>query len=1407
MKRKVLPCFMALSMTLTAVPNVAMAEDGSMNEAGAVVETTTETGATTGTEPAEEPARGVGTSEVVDRAEGTSVNNGVTEGTVVEATEIQPAMVMATGEVAAKNGVVKSVGTAEDLNKAVLEAQDGVETTILLTDDIILDATLEIPAGKEIKLDLGGYRLSITASTKNVIQNSGELTVENGEIFGAESNKVSDSGVAIYNNSGATVVLNGAENGSELTVKGTRTGLENYGTAVINGGTVTSFYRNAIYTEAGSETTINGGQVIASMGSSGMGRAVSAVGDLTIHGGYFYAGGSSGAGDAFVNAISIFNGAKLVIDPEEGKTVDVISETDYAVSCSDATVEIRGGNFACKGVRNDLKTFKNGSIQIFGGTFRHEPNQDYLDSNCFVEQQSDGTYVVKEYQNAETLTVDNYDKLVKALSNPVENPKNITIGANIVIPAGDDLKLNQGSTLDISSGAALTVEGILRLDGKMTNEGVLNVTESGFVEYPLHITNDGEISGYPEAVNGVCEISTPMELQWLSCITEWDNENIPEKIVLTADIDLPQDVIFTQIGVEERPYHNSVFDGQNHTISNLQIEAMVDGSLFGTAQEVTIKNLTIDHATVTSTDAYIGALVGLIKENATIDNVHIVNSTVKSPVSYGVGGFAGQIWTKDENARVEFINCSTTNTEVEGYANVGGIWGTSTGSLGTIGIYNSVISGTVNAINVNGAFCGGFGNSAKVQVIGLDKDAVDLTVKGESKDVLVSASSADKQDIDEADKGNHAIKDENGNWVSNTDGSGTTKEIAAKIGSVEYTSLDAAIKDAKDGDVITLQKDIVNADYTTTTTININKNVTLDGNGHKVEGNVAIYVAASNADTTITNIRFTDIHNSINNLSPIYASELSGKLTITNCSFTNCDWDAIQTTPVAGAEIVITDNTFEVTDDATVQGQRFVHIESENENNVEFSATVTRNKMLGNVQQSALEVYFPEDLDKVMLSGNYITSDNKLCILDGKGNNVSEIAYPMADENLKPVEDEVVIVKTGYIAEAYKTLEEALENVKGNNEISLLQDISISTETRIPQNVTFDANGNRISLQAGAKLVVYADISDSIDVPSGYKLEVSGNETDGFTYTAEKKSSGGFHSYDGYITVINPKNGTVSVSDDWADEDQKITLTITPDKGYVVDKIEIVDLEGDKIDAKKVEDEDNEYTFRMANCDVTVTVTFKEEGKTEDKEETNETEETDKTEETTTPETVAFSDVSESDWFYKGVSYVVENGMMNGMGDDLFAPNAPLTREMLAVVLYNMEKQPESTGVNPFADVKADMWYTDAIVWANANGIVAGYDDSTFGLGDSITREQLAAILYRYAQMKGYDVTEKADLTGYADSAAISGYAVEAMQWANANGIVNGMTATTLAPQGTATRAQVATMLMNFCENVVTKAE
>lgn len=293
------------------------------------------------------------------------------------------------------------------------------------------------------------------------------------------------------------------------------------------------------------------------------------------------------------------------------------------------------------------------------------------------------------------------------------------------------------------------------------------------------------------------------------------------------------------------------------------------------------------------------------------------------------------------------------------------------------------------------------------------------------------------------------------------------------------------------------------------------------------------------------------------------------------------------------------------------------------------------------------------------------------------------------------------------------------------------------------------------------------------------------------------------HRYDGYITIINPKNGDVSVSDSWADEDDKITLTITPDKGYEVDKIEIVDDEGDKIDAKKVDDEDNKYTFRMANCDVTVTVTFKEEGKTTedtDKEE-------DKDEETTETTELNFTDVKESDWFFKGVEYVVDKGIMSGVSENEFAPSGKLTRAMLVQMLYNMESRPACDAENAFMDVPVGQWYTDAVIWANDEKIVSGMGDGLFAPNMEITREQMVAMLYNYAKYKGYDVTASADLSAFADTASVSAWAQPAMQWAVAEGYISGMGDNQLAPQGTATRAEIASLIMRFMEATAESAE
>lgn len=180
-----------------------------------------------------------------------------------------------------------------------------------------------------------------------------------------------------------------------------------------------------------------------------------------------------------------------------------------------------------------------------------------------------------------------------------------------------------------------------------------------------------------------------------------------------------------------------------------------------------------------------------------------------------------------------------------------------------------------------------------------------------------------------------------------------------------------------------------------------------------------------------------------------------------------------------------------------------------------------------------------------------------------------------------------------------------------------------------------------------------------------------------------------------------------------------------------------------------------------------------------------------------------FGDVKSADWFYNDVKYVYEKGMMAGTAADVFAPNATTTRAMIVTILYRLEGSPAVTGTSAFVDVPAGQWYTDAVNWAAANQIVKGTSATTFAPNDSITREQMAAILYRYAQYKGYDVTKKADLSGYSDNGQISAYAKDALAWANAAKLINGVTNTTLAPQGNATRAQVSAILHRFCDGVV----
>ncbi len=369
--------------------------------------------------------------------------------------------------------------------------------------------------------------------------------------------------------------------------------------------------------------------------------------------------------------------------------------------------------------------------------------------------------------------------------------------------------------------------------------------------------------------------------------------------------------------------------------------------------------------------------------------------------------------------------------------------------------------------------------------------------------------------------------------------------------------------------------------------------------------------------------------------------------------------------------------------------------------------------------------------------------------------------------------------------------------------------------------ITFDANGGKVDGEETAEYTTNANglllddegqLLDKLPTPErtgrytfagwmdeGNEVTISTIFESGTTLTAKwnRRSGGGgssSSSYDGYVSVDDSKNGDVSISDSRADESDTITITTKPDKGYVVDKVVVEDEDGDKLDV--TEKSDNKYTFEMPNGDVTVTVTFKEDTSSdEDEEET-------KDEETTDETALGFLDVSRNDWFYSAVEYVVNHDVMSGVSDSSFAPNATLTRGMLVQTLYNLEDRPDNNGINIFTDVTTDAWYTDAVIWANNENIVSGMGEGIFAPNAEITREQMALMLYNYAQYKGYDVSASAELSAFTDGADVSSWASHAVQWAVAEGLMSGMGNGTLAPQGTATRAEVSSSMMRFMENI-----
>lgn len=256
--------------------------------------------------------------------------------------------------------------------------------------------------------------------------------------------------------------------------------------------------------------------------------------------------------------------------------------------------------------------------------------------------------------------------------------------------------------------------------------------------------------------------------------------------------------------------------------------------------------------------------------------------------------------------------------------------------------------------------------------------------------------------------------------------------------------------------------------------------------------------------------------------------------------------------------------------------------------------------------------------------------------------------------------------------------------------------------------------------------------------------------------------------------------GTVTADLEAAEAGSEVTLTAEPQEGFRLSLLSAADTKGKELEL--TEQNNGKYTFTMPASEVNVSAVFEKLPK-EKKE-------------------LPFTDVKVNAWYYAAVDQMYQEGLMGGTTQTTFSPSTPASRAMLVTILYRLEGEPTITDPTSFPDVKAK-WSAPAIAWAAEHEIVLGYADGNFGPNDEITREQVAVILFRYAQYKGWDTTARGDLSQYSDSGKVHKYAREAMEWAVGTGLTGGRTQDWLAPRETTTRAELAVMLVRWNSSVV----
>lgn len=330
--------------------------------------------------------------------------------------------------------------------------------------------------------------------------------------------------------------------------------------------------------------------------------------------------------------------------------------------------------------------------------------------------------------------------------------------------------------------------------------------------------------------------------------------------------------------------------------------------------------------------------------------------------------------------------------------------------------------------------------------------------------------------------------------------------------------------------------------------------------------------------------------------------------------------------------------------------------------------------------------------------------------------------------------------------------------------------------------ITIYVDSLRTLNQSGTVSLGTLTLGSGYSAPSSARLTILDRGLEladsGRTIPVRSASGTGGSSSSVYVVrAVSTGRGRVSVSPNRAERGETVTITTRPDSGFQLSELSAT---GGGRQLQLNDQGSGKFRFTMPGADVEVRAVFTGDD----------------------PVALPFTDVKEGVWFHDAVEYAYENGLMSGVSATSFGPDLPTSRGMIVAILYRLAGSPAS-GPSSFTDVADGQYYAKAVSWAAANGVVNGYGNGRFGPDDPITREQMAVILRGYARLNGKDVSAQADLSGYLDEKDVSAYALESMRWASAEGLINGTSAVTLTPAGTATRAQAAVIFRGFCETIM----